>query len=206
MPLSTGSQVATTEGGAVPTLLERAARIAFWIGAPLAVAGLLFWPRGSVIVVRDAPFSLEINPVRSTLPSPLSDLLFFYPATILALGVLLACTSARHWRWLAVHRREVWLPTFFLPTCLAGMESTGLITWSMRCHSVTSPLAVRAILFDGAVLSAGTLVLTTVLGGLSALAWGHRSRIGLRVPPVVGAIVAAVAMQWCVLLRLVVPR
>ena len=190
----------------MPPFLQRGARAAFWIAVPFTILGILIWPRSSVIVVGSTPFSLEINPVPTGLPSPLADLFLFYPATLLAAGVLLLCKSARHRRWRALHERAVPLPTFFLPAYVAGIESIGLISWSMRCHSVTAPPPLQTVVLDGALLSGAVLLSTMLLGSLAAKAWGHRARIGLPLPPAVGAIAAAIAVQWWFLFAIVSPR
>ena len=78
-------------------LSRRAAGLAFWIGLPLTLLAVPLWPRGSVLVVGDDPFSLELNPVRSSLPPPFDELSFFYPATLAGLGVLALATMARPW-------------------------------------------------------------------------------------------------------------
>jgi hypothetical protein len=73
----------------------------------------------------------------------------------------------------------------------------------MRCHSLTAPPRLEDVVLNGAALSASALLLTIVLGALAARAWGHRSRMGLPVPPVVGAIVVSVLLPWWLLWRLV---
>ena len=185
------------------TVVDRALRVAFWCGVPIATAALLFWPAGSVLVVGDNPFSLVLNPVQTSLPFPLGELWYFYPATAFGLAVLLS--------WLLVRGREhasasvtpVWLVTFFLPTLLAGIESIKLIQWSMRCNSMTAPRPVTDVVMEGASLTALALFVSIVIGGLSARYSGHRCMLWLPVPLVVPAVLVSIALPWWLVWRMV---
>jgi uncharacterized membrane protein YhaH (DUF805 family) len=117
--------------------VERAACAAFWCGVPVATGCILFWPQGSVLYVGDGPFSLELNAVVSRLPSPLGDFWFFYPATLFALAILVGSVAARRWHPTRRTARPVPLPTFFLPTYIAGIESAARLVHAL-------PLADRA--------------------------------------------------------------
>jgi hypothetical protein len=175
---------------------RRTARRAFWIGVPASVATVLFWPSHSVLYVGDDPFSLVLNPVRSALPPPLDDISFFYPATVLSLGILALCALTR--RACGV-RYEAWpprLPTFFLPTYLAAIESIDLLSRSMRCHSMTAPAPLDEVLAQGVVLTAAACAVTILAGALAASACGHRSRGLLPVPGVIFPIVAGALLPW----------
>jgi hypothetical protein len=164
-------------------------RRAFWAGVPLACAAILFWPAGSTLRVRDVPFALELNGVDSRLPWPIADAWYHYPATLLALAVLGLVAVRR-----SPGRPPLWLPTFFLPTCLCGIESTALLSWSLRCHAVVDPPEPAAVIVAGFLLSNAVLLATVAAGACAARRLGCRSR--LPIPPVVGAILAGNALPW----------
>lgn len=177
-------------------LSGRAARLAFWVGLPLTLMAMPLQPRRSVVYVSWDPFSIELNPIRSSLPPPLDELSFFYPATLLGLGVLILCVIGRP-RWGLRYRP--WpgrLPVFFLPTCLAGIESVGVLLWSMRCHSVTAPPSLEEVVESGLLLTTTAFAITILTGALAASVFGHRARNAMPVPAVVFPIVAAVTLQW----------
>jgi hypothetical protein len=161
------------------------------------VAALLFQPRSSIVYV--GPDSITINPVPPGLPFPLAELCFFYPATMFATAVLLVCGGWRKWNGSrgAAPARD--LAVFFLPTYLAAFESTQLVAWSMRCHSITNPPPVADVIASGALLSAVALVSTIVLGASVARTFGRRSQMGLPVSAGALAAVTSVAIPWWIL-------
>lgn len=184
-------------------LADKVLHVAFWCGVPVATLAILLWPARSVLVVGDNPFSLVLNPVQTSLPFPLGELWYFYPATAFGLAVLLV--------WLVVQRRKhvpadapsVWLLAFFLPTLVAGIESIKLMQWSMRSHSITAPRPVNDVIIEGASLNALAFFITIVMGGLSARSSGHRSMFWLPVPLAVPAVLASVALPWWLMWLLV---
>ena len=179
-----------------PAFISRAARTAFWGGVPIAVVAILLRPRGSVLYVGRHTFSLELNPVVSRLPSFLAELWFFYPATLFAVAVLGAVVLNLRLHRSRRRRSSVSLLAVFLPTYIAGIESTQLFSWSLRCHSLSSPPSLSSVILKGVSLSAIALLFTVVAGVAAARSCGRRSRVGMPVPPVVGAIVASVTLLW----------
>lgn len=173
----------------------------FWVGVPLVLAAILFWPQHTVLYVTDFPFTLEINPIRSGLPSPLAELWFFYPATLLALAILAVAVARRGSVRLSTARAR----SFFLPTYLAGFESLDLIAWSMRCHSIIDPPDIRQVLTDGMVLSGTALALAIVAGCVAARRMGPRISLRSQVPGAIAATVASVGLIWWFLWVLVRP-
>ena len=185
----------------LPGGLAGVRRAAFWWGLPAVFAAILFWPTTSTVSIGDAPFSITLNAVVSPLPSPLADVQYHYPATVLALGVLALFAWRQRGR-----RRTVWLPTFALPTYLAGIESTRLAWWSLRCHSITDPPEPLAVVTFGLLLSTSVLLASIVAGALTARACGHRARLWLPIPPAAFAVLVGNALTWWLLIELVRPR
>lgn len=155
--------------------VSRAGRAAFWLGTPLVVAGSLFWPHRS-----------------AWLPGPLADVSFDYPATLVALAILMFVLVQR--RRTPAARPSLSLAAFDLPTCVAGIESVRLIGWSLRCHGFTDSRQPAEIVASGASLSGAVLLATVAAGALAARACGQRSRLG--VTAVAVAVVAQIMMQW----------
>jgi len=186
------------------SLARRIAHAVFWFGVPLLMLAILLWPEGYVVFVAYEAFSIELIPAPDTLPFPLAELAMFYPATCLGLLLVLAA-GVVHRNDRAKGARLVPLPSLFLPTYLAGLETIGLYLWSLRCHGlVEAPDPIGAIA-DGFGLSAVVFLLTIVVGGAVGRVVGHRSRLGLPVPAVVFAIVTSSALPWLVAWRMVQP-
>jgi hypothetical protein len=171
-------------------------RRAFWAGVPIAFAAILFWPTGSTLRVGGVPFALELNGVDPRLPWPIADVWSHYPATLLAVAVLVLVAVRRR-----PGRQPRFLPTFFLPTYVGGIESAGLLSWSLRCHSLVDPPEPAAVLVAGVLLSNAVLLATVAVGALAARTGGHRRLFPI--PPVVGAILASNALPWWLACQLV---
>ena len=99
--------------------------------------------------------------------------------------------------------RTLAVPAYFLPTYVAGIEATGHVQWASRCHSWAADFDLPAYVLGEAYTCAIALTITVIAGTAAAAALGHRSRFGIPIPAVVGAICASVAGPWWVLLRLV---
>ena len=176
-------------------------RIVFWVGVPLGIAAALFWPRRVVLYVGgDAP---EFNRPPSRLPCLMADLAYLYPASILGVAALTVTTGSRLLRGRRRGRGAASLPAYFLPTYVAGIEATGHVQWASRCHSWAADFDLPAYVLGEAYTCAIALTITVIAGTAAAAALGHRSRFGIPIPPVVGAICASVAGPWWVLLQLV---
>jgi hypothetical protein len=161
--------------------------VGFWLGALVIALGLVL-PFGEVIERLVVSF-FELDWDRSPVPVLLAALCFSFPATLLAVAVLVGAVVVRRLRGATGHVRSVALPTFLLPTHVAGLESLKLMISFFQ-----APIRKLALIYI--VLTGCALLLAIVVGGLGARAWGHRSRMGLPVAPAVGAVVASTALLW----------
>jgi len=181
---------ARTVGGAA---VQRAVTVAWWWGVPVAT----LW-----MVLRLPP--LEGIELFDLLPETIADLLYWFPATFFGVAVLGSAVWRRRCEQPGVLPAMVWLPTFFLPTYLAGVESLGVLAWCLRCTpgaTLNSATALEKMTW-GMWLTSEALVVSVIAGGVAARVCGHRSTLGLPVPPVVGAIGASMALQWYLYLHL----
>jgi hypothetical protein len=179
---------------------RRARGAAFWVGVPVAIAAALWWPRAVVLYMGgDAP---EFNRPGSAWPSLMADLLYLYPATFLGLAMLGVFTGVLCFERRATPPTLLSLPAYFLPTYVAGIESTGHVRWAMRCHLMSASLDFTTLMTGEILTCAIALASTVTAGAIAAAAFGHRSRFGIPIPPVVGAILVSVACPWLCLLRL----
>lgn len=172
-------------------LVERACGVCFWLGALAVALGLILPLNGAVESLLVSTFDLDWT--RSRVPVLLAALCWSYPATLLALAVLVGAVVMRRVRGATAHVRSVALPTFLLPTYVAGLESLELLT-SPLCPISRSSLVYAIV--TRAIVTGCALLFAIVLGGLGARAWGHHSRMGLPVPPAAGAVAASLALQW----------
>ena len=181
--------------------LERLFRAGFWLGVPVIVATALCWPRTVVLYTGgDAP---EFNRPQSELPASLADLAYSYRASGLGVAILLITAGALRLLPRSGAPPAVSLPACFLPTYVAGIESTNHLRWAMRCHSMSADFDIHDFLIGELHTCAIALAITIIAGVAAAIALGHRSRSGLPIPPVVAAILASVALPWWALLVLV---
>jgi len=183
--------------------LASESRACFWIGVPLVIATALFWPR--TIVLYTGGNALEFNRPQSPLPTGLADLAYLYRASVLGVAALLITTAALRMLPRSGSPPPVSLPACFLPTYVAGIESTGHVRWAMRCHSLSAHFNIHEFLIGEIHTCAAALAITVIAGTVAALALGHRSWFGIPIPPVVGAILLSVALPWWFLLVLVMP-
>ncbi len=159
------------------TAVRRLGRVALWVGLPVLVGALLLNPPWW-----EPPFSL---PYWSLLA--LSE----YPATAVSLGVLLAYSAWRVGRRAQVQRR--WLPTYFLPSYVAGIESARALANSMAGHCFSAE-CMRHQLDNGAAATSCVLAATIVFGSVAACVCEGASWWRLRMHPVVFAIVLSVGL------------
>jgi hypothetical protein len=185
------------------TRLQRSLRRAFWIGTPLAIAAVLMRPRQVVLYMGgDAP---SFGRPASRLPALVADVMFLYAASILAMAILLVAVAVLRRRGRCGVPVALSLSACFLPTYVAGIEATDHIRWAMRCHSMSLNFDVVGYLSGEAAKCAAAIGLTMVVGVVSALSLGHRSRVWIPIPSTVGAVMASVAALWLTLLFLVWP-
>ncbi len=167
----------------------------FWVGAPLVVAAALWSPRTVVLYMGgDVP---EFDTPRSNLPPLVADLLYLYRGSAVALGVLVVTTVALRPRARGHVGVTVSLSACFLPTYVAGIESTDHVRWAMRCH-VMGPVNLPEFMLGEVQTCAAALACTVIAGTSAAVVAGHRP-----FPPVVAAILLSVALPWWALLTLV---
>jgi hypothetical protein len=170
------------------------AAVAYWWCLPFVVLMVVFTGAGTEIL---------LDRIYDLLPIPVADLLCYYVATILCLCVLGVFVLHSLRRAAVTAPERIWLPTFFLPTYIAGLESLRLFVWSMRCTPGASSMNPAEEVAWGMVINAEAFLLTIVSGGLAARLCGHRSALGLPIPAVVVPIVAGVALPWCAALYLI---
>lgn len=177
------------------TRMQGVAVGAFWLGTPLAIALALLLPR-EVVVDSVAPiFSDRI-----------ADILYVYGASALAVLIAAAATLGALIRRKSARLARPSLAACFLPTYVAGIEATHHLTWATRCHPLSGRVDVVADLLYQAQTCALVLTVTIVIGVVIAVAFGHRSRFGLPMDPVVGAILLGTALPWLVVFFLVAAR
>jgi hypothetical protein len=173
----------------------------FWFGTPAAMAAVLFWPRPTVVRVGA---SLSLLP--ESLPEALALVWYFFPGTLLGLAVMClsvaACALRSAGRTTAA---AVWLPTFFLPTYVAGFEAVGLTAWSIRCHSGATR-DFEELIAVAVILTCAVFLLTVLAGTLAARIRGYRSNSRLLTPALVASIVASAELPWLLLWHVAVPR
>ena len=92
----------------------------FWVGVPLLIATALWWPR--TVVLYTGGGALEFNRPRSPLPTGLADLVYSYRASLVGVALLLATVRLRSLR--SSPPSTLSLPACYLPTYIAGIEST----------------------------------------------------------------------------------
>jgi hypothetical protein len=182
---------------------NRLSRACVWVGVPFAITAALCWPRTVVLYTGGDAF--EFNRPPSQWPAALADLAYLYRASALAVAALLITTVALRLIPRSGSRPAASLAACFLPTYVAGIESTGHVSWAMRCHFISAPFDLHEFLMGEVHTCAVALAITVSAGAVAALTLGHRSRFGIPIPPVVGAILASVALPWWLLLVLVVP-
>lgn len=185
-----------------PSLLRRACRAIVGIGVPAFFLVRLLAPFRSVIYVSWEPFEIETNTIPSRLPALAAEVLYGYPNTLLALGVLLAALGFRCRRVRGQRGAVVWLPVCFLPAYVFGIEAVKHIRAVTRRHYWTSdPPDLRTETSTAFAGSVTVLLLTLLAGSLAAAALGHwrtKGGVALSIPPVVLAIVLAVGLDWYV--------
>jgi hypothetical protein len=174
---------------------------AYWIGVPLVILLALVLPRDVVIYTGGDTPTIERPP--SPFSDRIADILYSYRASALAVLIAAATTFVGSKRRNSLRFAPPSLAACFLPTYVAGIESTDHLRWAMRCHSTSGDFNLAADLLGRATTCAFALAITIGVGVVTAVAFGHRSRFGIPMHPVVGAILAGAALPWLLVLYLV---
>jgi hypothetical protein len=153
--------------------------LAIWVGLPLVVFVLLL-----VGPVWQMAFAFPYWMLRA-----LSE----YPATALTLAVLLLHSAWATRRRTAMTQR--WLPTYFIPTYVAGFEATRDLA-NIRVADCFSAECMGYHLYSGAAEAACVLATTLICGSVCANACERATWWRIRLHPVLGAIVVSVALPW----------
>lgn len=160
--------------------------VGVWVAIPVGVGALLLHPPWW-----EPPAGL---PYWSQLA--LSE----YPATAVTLAVLVVYAALRLRRRTPV--QEMWLPTYFLPVYVAGIESAWALanTMALDCLSAEC-MEFQAV--NGARAVACVLGATVIVGAGAAQLCRRSASWRVPVHPVVVAILASAALSWGAYLYLV---
>jgi len=175
----------------------------YWIAVPVVFGARLLEPFQSVIYISRNPFQVESNTLQSGLPRVAAEVLYSYPTTFLACGVLILSVGVAEWSQRAKRRAApVWLPVIYLPAFVFGIEAVKHIRAISRRHYwVANPPSPAVEVTRGMVASAFVFLATVVLCSLVAI-WINRPKVAggafMPVPPVLIAIAVAVGLDWFV--------
>jgi hypothetical protein len=146
-------------------------RTSWWLGVPIGLLGWLIAPRESVIYVSHHPFSIEANPLRTTLHPVLGELLVGYRVTAVALGLMVIATVICQVRG----TRAVGILSLLLPVYVAAVEACTHFSSFGRRHHFTSPPTL-AELREHFLMAATASVIAVVVALATALILFGRCR------------------------------